>query len=294
MCQGKRLGDTEDDWPMVSSQLDNAAPSTVTGQGAAYKLGIRLDRNGAPGKIPRSQSFTARRKGSNDWFHIKFAPAASINREWDAISQIPESPYLHRPCDRSHVFRLDPDSNSPFHFIVSPLLAGKDLYQVFDAFWTGGERYQTELLLAQLQQALVGLAHLHAAGRVHCDIKPDNIFWTDDGRLWFLDFEYSIAAGAPQTGRTPDYAAPEAEIGRPATYSSDVYSLAITFLVLWKGVNARDMKRLVACGRVMDTRSEWGDVLREMARLQPEDRLTCAQAAERLNVDLEIAKQGGD
>ncbi len=39
------------------------------------------------------------------------------------------------------------------------------------------------VLLTYAREAALGLAYLHSAGIIHCDVKPENLLVADDGRL---------------------------------------------------------------------------------------------------------------
>ncbi|MCE0447422.1 hypothetical protein LT493_34015 [Streptomyces tricolor] len=54
---------------------------------------------------------------------------------------------------------------------------GQDLQRVLDRDRTLGPADVRKLL----DDCLSGLAHLHANGVFHCDIKPSNLLWTADG-----------------------------------------------------------------------------------------------------------------
>lgn len=67
------------------------------------------------------------------------------------------------------------------------------------------------------QQICEALAHLHAQGVVHRDLKPDNLMVTPEGRGKIGDFGIALSTGARRLTwaglshclGTPDYAAPE-------------------------------------------------------------------------------------
>ena len=86
----------------------------------------------------------------------------------------------------------------------------------------GAERLARELLGA--------LAHVHAAGIVHRDVKPGNILLDDHDRSQLTDFGIARpqdATAMTQTGMvmgTIRYLAPEVAAGEPATERSDLYA----------------------------------------------------------------------
>jgi serine/threonine-protein kinase len=91
----------------------------------------------------------------------------------------------------------------------------------------------TEQVLDMISQTARALHEAHLAGLVHRDVKPGNLLITPAGRVKITDF--GIARVADQvsltvTGQvmgTVQYLAPEQATGKPATPSTDIYSLGI-------------------------------------------------------------------
>lgn len=84
------------------------------------------------------------------------------------------------------------------------------------------------------RKVAAALGVVHAAGLLHRDVKPENIFLTSDGRVVLIDFGSARAFVQGATARytrvvTPGYAAPEqyasqARVGPP----TDIYGLGAT------------------------------------------------------------------
>ncbi|MGI8421086.1 MAG: serine/threonine-protein kinase [Gaiellaceae bacterium] len=90
-------------------------------------------------------------------------------------------------------------------------------------------------------QACAGLAHAHAAGLVHRDIKPQNLLVRDDGTLKIADFGIAHATEATRLTEigtilgTAAYLAPETLLGEEVGAPADVYGLGAVLYELLTG-----------------------------------------------------------
>jgi hypothetical protein len=124
------------------------------------------------------------------------------------------------------VFDVDESDDRPF--IVMECVEGGTLA---DALATGPLPSGRVLDLAR--QVADGLAHAHAAGLVHRDIKPGNLLLARDGTVKIADFGIARATDSATLTRTgavigtAAYLAPEQAAGLPATSAADVYAFGV-------------------------------------------------------------------
>ncbi len=126
-------------------------------------------------------------------------------------------------------------------FLVMELLLGESVEQRAER--KGGVLSLVESLVVA-DQLLDVLAAAHERHIVHRDIKPDNLFVTDSGRLKVLDFGIAGirrgGAGSTRVGSfmgTPAFAAPEQARGRWSEVDgqTDVFAVGATLFSLLSG-----------------------------------------------------------
>ncbi|MCU0694243.1 MAG: protein kinase, partial [Polyangiaceae bacterium] len=109
-------------------------------------------------------------------------------------------------------------------FIVMELIHGVSLRH-----WLARQQPSLQAVLDVFAQAGEGLAAAHAAGLVHRDFKPENVFVAVDGRVRVGDFGLAVpcgmqvAAGEGSAG----YMAPEQQKGQQLDARSDQYSFCV-------------------------------------------------------------------
>jgi hypothetical protein len=90
-------------------------------------------------------------------------------------------------------------------------------------------------LRAAFGQLIGAVVAIHASGKLHRDLKPNNVLVTTSGRIVVLDFGLVVEFAFGSIGQTvddgsisgtPEYMAPEAAVGA-VTAASDYYSLGV-------------------------------------------------------------------
>ena len=131
-----------------------------------------------------------------------------------------------------------------------------------------------------------GLAYAHAAKVLHRDVKPANVFLTEQGRAKLGDFGTGSFMTDPSDERvgTAFYMAPELFEGQPSSVASDVYSLGVlAFEVVtgerpFRGESYEALMHEHLAGLLRDPRTVRTDLSDELARVV---RLAMARSPQR-------------
>ena len=154
--------------------------------------------------------------------------AALLHREAEAIAQLqhPNIVTLH-----------DVGSCPAGPFLVMELLRGESLAQRL-------RRGPLHVQQAMEAARAVGraLEHAHAAGVLHRDLKPGNVFLVEGGPVKVLDFGLAHAFGRPGPlhSGTPGYMAPEQREGRREDERTDIFALGRLIHEMLGGARAAD------------------------------------------------------
>jgi serine/threonine-protein kinase len=125
------------------------------------------------------------------------------------------------------------------YYIVMEYIEGHDLKALIKAH---GGPFTVKQALDLFIQMCAGIGYAHRAGLVHCDVKPQNMLVTPDGRLKVTDFGIARAFVARAPGETtdvvwgsPQYYSPEQAAGESPSPASDVYSLGVVMYEMLAG-----------------------------------------------------------
>ena len=139
--------------------------------------------------------------------------------------------------DHPNVVRaIDADVHEGCPYIVMEYLDGDDLEHVLSHHGP----LKPDLVIEYMAQAARGLAHAHARGVIHRDIKPTNLFLVKTGVVKVLDVGFGELVGiAAQAGNvfdtdagivvgTTDFMSPEQLLDQEIDARTDLFSLGCT------------------------------------------------------------------
>eukprot|EP00755_Sulcionema_specki_P024534 Sspe_Gene.81411::Locus_52150_Transcript_1_1_Confidence_1.000_Length_1869::g.81411::m.81411/K04409/PAK1; p21-activated kinase 1 len=122
-------------------------------------------------------------------------------------------------------------------WIAMELMSGGKLTDLLD----NHVKFTEEQIAYLCKNIVEGLAYIHSMGRIHRDIKSDNILLNNKGEVKLGDFGFCAALSEGENLKrktvvgTPYWMAPEVIKGEPYDYKADVWSMGILALELCDG-----------------------------------------------------------
>jgi eukaryotic-like serine/threonine-protein kinase len=204
-----------------------------------------------------------------------------------------------RVTHRNVARTFDIGEHDGVRFLTMELVEGRSLAALIEA-----ERLDFGQFLHIGVEICRGLEAAHAAGVLHLDLKPDNVFLANDGRLVIGDFGIARAVGQVEArgiiAGTPLYMAPEQVTGDDLDEAADIYALGtilyemLTSVPAWRG----STPIAVASARLLrpppDPRALRDDIPEEIAsvvlRAMARDKLERYASVGDLRSALELAR----
>ncbi|MFE0276136.1 protein kinase [Streptomyces sp. NPDC058992] len=147
-----------------------------------------------------------------------------LKREADVLQRLQSAPHPNvvSMVDADRLPALD-----PYPYLVFEFVDGKDVAEVI----RGGRMGAADVLRLAVDTAR-GLRHIHDLGVWHCDIKPSNLLWTDDG-VKLIDFGIAKTADSSEghTYTSARYSPPDLDqVPANATgyVDRDLFGLGVT------------------------------------------------------------------
>ncbi len=230
----------------TARNLRSSRPSDVFAPGPAtypYELGERIaDRFVLEARIGHggmASVYRARDLELEEEVALKVftQPLGGSEADLEGLRRFRQELKLSRSLVHPHVIRVyDIGVHEARRYITMELLRGASLDQLI------GAPVEPGLALCLLVQACRGVQAAHQQGVVHRDLKPDNLFVTDEGLVKVMDFGIAKSAHirgptlVGTTAGTPEYMSPEQISDFSAVGpAADQYSLGIVAYELLTG-----------------------------------------------------------
>lgn len=244
------LSATKIDTPQLMSLRRLCVADTVVAQHGVPELlpltqsgfsGGRYQIEGLLGTGGSGSVFLARDMLLDERVAIKVMHDGPLSSVRGAISFANEVRLSRRISHRNVARTFDIGEESGLKFLTMELIEGESLHFMLRP---GRPLPPLQHVLAVGIEICKGLSAIHSAGVVHCDLKPDNILLTRDGRVVITDFGvahevWASEAVPPEAGSssgTPEYMSPEQIEKIPDLDGrADIYALGIILYELLTG-----------------------------------------------------------
>src|SRR5579871_6310460 len=235
-----------------------------------YKLFEEVGQGGMA-IVYRAQDETLKREVAIKILHQHLAgepdSKARLEREAQAVAKLRHENILE-------IFDYS-GTGSQSSYIVTEFIDGQTLKQ----FLTGRPLRFPELAALISVEVCHALAHAHAVGVIHRDVKPENVMIRKDGLIKLMDFgiaqvlDFQRMTVTGQLLGSPAYMAPEIIEGKQLDFRTDVFSVGIMLYLLatgelpFTGKNPHEVLRRIAEGKFADPRTVGRGVDQRMSRI---------------------------
>lgn len=197
---------------------------------------------------------------------------------------------LHHPqIPRFHASLQVKIGSRDFFFLVQDYIEGDNFDQILEQRQSQGQTFNEEEVITLIQQILPVLSYIHSLDVVHRDISPDNLIWRRGDNLPVLiDFggvkQLPASEGFWFTKLAVNHTllgkkgyAPEEQLRQGKVFfNSDLYSLAVTALVLLTGKEPQKLydsyQGIWRWGKEINVSAKLESVLKKMLAYKPSDR----------------------
>jgi len=141
-----------------------------------------------------------------------------------------------------------------------------------------------------LTDICAGLNYLHENNVLHRDLKPANLLVSSDKTIKLSDFGISRELENGESAKTEVgtalYISPERFNFQPYGFPADIWSLGVLLYELCclskPFEKPSDIPMCKLKSNLSEVRHEYRELVRDMLRIKPEDRLTIKQVIEKL------------
>lgn len=149
------------------------------------------------------------------------------------------------------------------------------------------ERFDVDVVRFYAAEILLVFQEMHSKGIIYRDLKPENLLFTQDGHIKFIDFGFAkrIEDRTYTLCGTPEFLAPEIIKGEGASFASDWWAFGVLIYEMMVGEtpfyddNENRMYQLICHGEIsfpigIDETTQ--DLIQSLLRVDPTQRLGCA------------------
>jgi serine/threonine protein kinase len=201
-----------------------------------YVLEQRLGRGGMGSVFKALDRYRADLPEANQYVAIKILHGKSADRR-ELLAKLRREFHCAQTLAHPNIVKVyELDRDGDVDFFTMELLEGELLSSIIERFRS--RPMHRPQALAVIREIGAGLAHAHARGVVHSDLKPNNVMITHSGEVRILDFgASSTAGGAASATATPAYASCELLEGRAPDPRDDLYAFACLSYELLAGAH---------------------------------------------------------